>query len=385
MRELLRRNRVARWLRLLPFAASYRACLLLTRPKPNRLLFLSDSHAEFVGNLGWLRDALLDDRPDLEIVGIFRPSLRSRRPLRDALRLPWLLATSGVTILDDFTPGIYGIRLRPGARLIQLWHAAGAFKRVGHSRAGLPGGPPPGSETHRNYTDAFVSSEAIRDDYAEAFGIDRERVRALGVPRTDFFFDAEEVRCARERVFAGLGLISDERLVVVAPTFRGNGQLSARADASADWGRVADALGAGWRLALRQHPFSAEDAPTPVGVLDAGAPWEMNELLAAADVLVTDYSSALFEFALLCRPVVLFVPDLEEYTRSRSFYRPFEHYAIGPVVADPALLPAAIRGAEVDAARIEGFLEEFCGALDGHSSERIARDIIAPLPVGARS
>ena len=74
----------------------------------------------------------------------------------------------------------------------------------------------------------------------------------------------------------------------------------------------------------------------------------MNDLLAAADVLVTDYSSVIFEFALLRRPVVFFTPDLDEYAASRAFYRPFEEYAIGPVVRDAAGLADAIRSAAVD-------------------------------------
>jgi CDP-glycerol glycerophosphotransferase (TagB/SpsB family) len=104
----------------------------------------------------------------------------------------------------------------------------------------------------------------------------------------------------------------------------------------------------------------------------------MNDVLAAADILVTDYSSAVFEFALLRRPIVYFVPDLDEYTASRAFYRPFAEYAIGPVVRDGDALAETIRSAQVDDALHDRFLEEFCGALDGWSTERIARDIVGP-------
>lgn len=369
-----------RTLRAIPYGLPYLLLARLTRVNPNRFLFASDSHAGFSGNFGYLRDELLRQHPGAEVIGIFKSGLRARRPLRDTLRLPYLLATSGTIVVDDFYPLVYSMRIRPQARLIQVWHAVGAFKQVGHSRAGLPGGPIPGTNVHRNYTDAPVSSEHIRADYAEAFGIDVSRVRALGVPRTDPLFDADYLSRTREAVRDRLGITRAERLVLFAPTFRGNGQLTAHTDETADWGRIARELGEGYRVVVRRHPFTERTAPPlPAGVLN-GAFGDMNDLLIAADILVTDYSSSIFEFALLRRPIVLFVPDLDEYEDSRSFYRPFDHYATGTVVREADDLASAIRGARVDEARLDEFIEEFCGALDGHSSERIVRELFLTRP-----
>lgn len=321
--------------------------------------------------MAFLREALVRNHPETEIVGVFKPRLAARRRFRDALRLPYLIATSAVIVLDDFYPLIYNCRIRPGVRLVQLWHAAGAFKRVGHSRAGLPGGPTRNSEIHRNYTDAVVSAESVIADYAEAFAIPPERVQAWGTPRSDIFFNHSRVASTRTRVREQFGLADDERFVVYAPTFRGDGQRTAQPSPTTQWADVAAELGEGWRVGVRQHPFVGTRT-VPEGVVDAASVSEMNDVLMAADVLVTDYSSAIFEYSLLRRPIVLFVPDLEEYSDARSFYRPFAAYAVGPVVTDAAELASAIVHATVDDVRLDAFLEEFCGALDGHSSERIA-------------
>ncbi len=380
MRELLRTSRLLRWIRAQPVALPYRILRRITRIRSDRFLFLSDSHVGYTGNMGFVRDELLRRMPEAQVAGVFKPSLTARRPVRDVIRLPWLLATSGTIVVDDFYPIIYPLPIRRGARLVQIWHAAGAFKQVGHSRAGLPGGPVPGSDIHRNYTHVPVSSEAVRADYAEAFGIDLSRVQALGVPRTDAFFDPENVATTRQRVRARLGIRDGERLVLYAPTFRGNGQRSARPEESADWGAIAHELGDGFRIVVRQHPFAAKSAPPlPAHILDGGAE-EMNDLLMATDVLVTDYSSSIFEFALLRRPIVLFVPDLDDYAGSRSFYRPFESYAIGPVVRDPGGLASALRTAEVDEPALEAFLDEFCDALDGESTSRIVERMLLASP-----
>lgn len=377
MRQLLRGSRLLRRIRFLPYLALYRICATLRPVRPDRVLFLSDSHDGFVGNMRFLRDAVLRADPSVEVTGVFKRSLASRRSFRDALRLPCLIATSAIIVLDDFYPLIYRFRIRRGVRLVQIWHAAGAFKQVGHSRAGLPGGPTANSEIHRNYTDAVVSSSGIVADYAEAFGISAERVHPWGLPRSDVFFDADAVAAARERVRRALGAGGEERLVLYAPTFRGNGQRSATAAPEADWAGIARTLGDGWRVAVRQHPFVRRAAPLQPGVIDAGSVSDMNDLLMAADVLVTDYSSSIFEFALLRRPVVFFVPDLAEYESARSFYRSFDAYAIGPVVQRAGELADAIRTATVDDTRLDEFLAEFADALDGKSSERIAHELLA--------
>ncbi|WDH78724.1 CDP-glycerol glycerophosphotransferase family protein [Microbacterium esteraromaticum] len=375
MRQWLRRSLLLRRIRFLPYSLPYRLWATLKSVAPDRVLFLSDSHDGFVGNMQFLREAMLRESSSLEVIGIFKSSLSARRPLRDVLRLPYLLATSSVIVLDDFYPLIYRFPVRDEARLVQIWHAAGAFKQVGHSRAGLPGGPTPGSEIHRNYTDAVVSSSGIVDDYAEAFGIPAERVHPWGMPRSDAFFNVSTATQTRERVRRALGIGEGDRFVVFAPTFRGNGQRSATAAPVADWAGIADALGAGWRIGIRQHPFVAQGA-LPDGIIDASQIGDMNDLLMATDVLVTDYSSSIFEFALLRRPMVFFVPDLDEYEAARSFYRPFDHYAVGPVVREADGLAEAIRGAQVDVERFDAFVSEFADALDGRSSARIARELL---------
>lgn len=380
MRERLRRSRLLRSIRFLPYLIPYAIWATLLPVRANRFLFLTDSRVGYAGNMLHVRDALLAQDPTVEIIGVFKPRLAARRPLRDALRLPYLIATSGVILLDDFYPLIYRFRIRRGARLVQLWHAAGAFKRVGHSRAGMPGGPTPGSEIHRNYTDAVVSSAGIVPDYAEAFGIPESRVKPWGMPRTDVFFDEAHVAATRQRVRSRLGIRDDERFALYAPTFRGNGQRSAVEAPDADWAGIAASLGAGWRVGVRQHPFVRSGA-LPAGVIDAATEPEMNDLLMAVDVLITDYSSSIFEFALLRRPVVFFVPDLADYEGARSFFRPFSSYAIGPVVDDAAGIAEAVRTASVDEAVFDAFLAEFAGALDGRSSARVAGELLSAVGV----
>ncbi|MEV8024428.1 CDP-glycerol glycerophosphotransferase family protein [Microbacterium sp. NPDC080220] len=382
MRSLRRRLRgnafLQRW-RFGLWIALYALASRIARVQQGRTLFLSDSRRGFSGNIAFLRDEIRRQRPDAKVVGIFKGSLAERRPLRDSLRLPWELARAQTIVLDDYYPMIYPLQLRPETRLLQVWHAAGAYKKVGWSRAGLPGGPLPGSVAHRNYTDATVSSEAIRPDYAEAFDMDVARVHALGVPRTDVFFDTDLIARSATEVRTRLGIRPEQRIAVFAPTFRGNGQLSAHYDVDwVPWLRLVEELGEEWVVLVKLHPFVARATagiPSHERILDVSAERELNDLLMAADVLITDYSSAIFEFSLLGRPMVFFCPDVEVYAAERSFYHPFEDYLAGPLVTDGADLAAAIRDARAGA-DLAAFRERFMSACDGRSTERIVREMI---------
>jgi CDP-glycerol glycerophosphotransferase (TagB/SpsB family) len=93
-------------------------------------------------------------------------------------------------------------------------------------------------------------------------------------------------------------------------------------------------------------------------------------VLAAADVLVTDYSSSIYEWALLRRPLVILTADLEAYERDPGLYLDARTELIGTLVDDMADLPAAIARAAVDEAAWSTFIARRLEACDGHASAR---------------
>jgi CDP-glycerol glycerophosphotransferase (TagB/SpsB family) len=103
-------------------------------------------------------------------------------------------------------------------------------------------------------------------------------------------------------------------------------------------------------------------------VIDAAL--ELNEAFAATDVLVTDYSSSIYEWALLRRPLVLLTADLEAYERDPGLYLDARTELIGTRVDRPEELPAAIAAATVDEAAWSAFIERRIEACDGRASAR---------------
>src|SRR5699024_12464411 len=97
-------------------------------------------------------------------------------------------------------------------------------KTLGLSRVGIPRAPSIQSKNNKNYTKALVSSEGVRENYAEGFGIMLDRVYATGVPRSDVFFDAEYKSYVRDTLYSKYPYLKDKKVILFAPTFRANGQ-----------------------------------------------------------------------------------------------------------------------------------------------------------------
>ena len=105
---------------------------------------------------------------------------------------------------------------------------------------------------------------------------------------------------------------------------------------------------------------------------------EINDLLFITDVLITDYSSVIFEASLLDIQTVFFVPDYEEYIASRDFYYPYSDYTYGSVVNNDDELIEAILNSKNDEVKLAEFKNKFCSACDGHCSEKFV-NFFSPL------
>ena len=358
-----------------------------------RQVLIATSHTEALsGNLAMLRDELRRQAPDVPIVTLVRPRRRGRlgarlAALRWEFRAGRLLAQSRLVVLDDYFFPLYVIERRPGTTVVQVWHACGAFKRFGYSVIDKTFGADERLlkhvRIHRNYDVCLVSSMAIAPHYAEAFDQPLDRFRSdLGIPRTDVLFGPDRIERVVSAIRHRYALPPDKRIVLVAPTFRGESIGRARADALPDWRELQAALGSDHHLLVRLHPFVREglviDRELDGFLTDVSDHPDINELLHVADVLVSDYSSVIYEYALLDRPMVFHAPDLEAYELERGFYFDYRSGVPGPVVETTADLAAAIRDPAPDLARVRAFADHAFDVADGAATARTVRDLLRP-------
>ena len=364
------------------FAKQYQAACRKTA-KPEGILFLSERAVDCGGNLDLIRqgvqsaglvwDEFIDTRPVDKL-----PFAVIRRAARMA-------AGAEVIILEDFYPQIHAIELRKETKLLQLWHACGAFKMFGLSDIGKVNNLRQDTKNHRNYSAAFVSGKQMVPFYSEAFGISSDKVLPLGVPRTDIFFDEDYRGRIRGKLMKKYQVLCGKKVVLFAPTFRGSG--NKRAYYPTDRFSVEkflENMPEDTLLIIKNHPFVKQTFLFPEKyrerVLDLTGRENINDVLFVTDLLITDYSSCIFEAALLAVPMLFYVFDLEEYVKGRDIYFDFESFAPGSQVKTiEELLPEAgrlLQGVSDSQYGNSGekrreFCEYFLDSLDGRSTERI--------------
>lgn len=291
----------------------------------------------------------------------------------DSLKKALILASeSKVIVTDDYLTFLRTYQKKPGQHIIQLWHATGAGKRFGQDGTNLF--PPLDAMYHKDYDAVTVSAEGIRKYYAGAFSIPEDRIVATGVARTDMFFDEAAAQAARSKVHDAYPVLKGKQVIMYAPTFRDvPGKSRSRFDPELDFGKLSSALGNNQVLAVCPHPVMTEPIVTGryPNILETREV-SSNDMMFVADILITDYSSVMFEFSLLNKPMAFYCYDYDSY--ERDFYMDFEKELPGPLLrTQEELTEYIIKGEHLIESDYETFREKYLGACDGHSTDRICK------------
>jgi CDP-ribitol ribitolphosphotransferase len=328
------------------------------------------------------------------------------------------IARAEYVFVNESSYFLSSLPLRPETTVIQTWHACGAFKKFGYSAVGKGFGTTEADlekyPVHKNFSYVTVSSEEVVWAYAEAFHME-DRVQdilPIGVSRTDLYFHSKVRRNAALRVrhvledrnpslrdepapaclisangsFGKKGgamprdcerVFEKKKLLLYAPTYRGSVREAASPD-QLNILRLKEELGDGYLLLIRQHPFVRKKAVIPKGAegfaMDV-SDLRIEDLIIASDMLITDYSSIVFEYSLFEKPMVFFAFDLEDYEKQRGFYYPVREMMPGPICHSTHDVAREIRRMETgfDWLRVREFKYRFMGGCDGHATERILR------------
>lgn len=365
------------------FPKAYKRAVAQTPVDPNKAILFSQKLLIEPDSFALMRPFLTDVcGMDVQFIGLgMNQHVGWTAYYKHCLQMMEELASSHFVFLDDASDVISCLPLRPETRVAQLWHACGAFKKWGTSTADLMfGGSRKEKARHpfyKNLSLVTVSSDEVAWAYREAMDLEDtpDVVRALGVSRTDIFFDQTFLASAREQVEQAVPAAHGKKILLYAPTFRGRVSEAEGPDAL-DIEELRQRLAGEWVLLIKHHPYVQAPPSIPDGCEDFAffvADQPTDRLMAAADMLITDYSSVIFEYALLGRPMAFFAYDLEDYGGWRGFYYPYEEMTPGPVVRTTSDLAAYVESLHegFDSAEVDAFRQKFMGACDGHSTERI--------------
>lgn len=367
------------------FAKIYRkACR--KKKKTEGILFLSERNTDMGGNLDLIRNGVEKEGESYQEFIDTRPI--HKLPFSQIKKAARLVAGAKVIVLEDFYPQLHAVELREDTRVIQLWHACGAFKMFGLSDIGKVSHLEQDTKNHRSYSFSIVSGEHMVPFYSEAFGIAPESVLPLGIPRTDIFFDEGYRNQIQKRLCEKYPMLSGKRVVLFAPTFRGGGNKDAYYPTERLFvDSLLEVVPEDTVLVIKNHPFVKQrfsyEEKNQNRVLDLTGQENINDILFLTSLLITDYSSCIFEAALLNIPMLFYVFDLKEYVKMRDIYFDFASFAPGKQVQTFEELREETGKLLLEQDLTDGTIlkrEEFCdyflGSLDGHSTERVLKLVI---------
>ena len=276
-----------------------------------------------------------------------------------------------------------GMYLKPEQYFIQMWHGSLGIKKIENNVPVL-------AENNNwltlakessEMTTHWISNSAFETDvYKQAFwGV--ENVLEYGHPRNDILINGNEEVLSKVKNYYG---IKDKKIMFYAPTFREDYRMDCyKIDFEKLKNELENKFGGEWVFIARLHPrvqkFSREILPAVPYIFDGTYYPDIQELILAADCMITDYSSCIFDFLLTKRPGFIFATDIEEYNTERGFYYSLESTPF-PVATSNEMLINNVKNFDTDAYRIkiEHFLFEKGCVEDGKASERVA-DLIMEL------
>ncbi len=262
--------------------------------------------------------------------------------------------------------------------VLQTWHGS-MFKKIGLDRSKKGRGYLDKARLERSNWDLFLSQNSDTTPIiARAYDFP-EGVVESGYPRNDELRDPDPARVAEIRAL--LGIPEGNTAVMYAPTWREEGQQVELLNVV----ELSERLGPSFTFLQRGHVRTLDLAEVVRhdDVVDVSTYPQINDLYLAADVLITDYSSMMFDFSVTRRPMIFFTPDLDEYTdpRVRGVYFDLEEVAAGPVVRTPGevveLLASIESWVPTFADRYDAWNRRFNHADDGHASERAVDALFA--------
>ncbi len=349
----------------------------------NKVIFIESRLAVLSNSFHGIYNALKKDN-NLELKSHFlrKTFVSDIEYTKNCIALIKDMATARCVFMDEATHIFAKIRLRSESDLVQLWHGCGAFKKFGYSVIDGKFGASQRAKTrypvHTNYTLATVSSEEVVPHFEEAMNLkNRGIVCATGVSRTDIFYDKAFTESSRNKLRRILPETENKKVILYAPTFRGNVETAVAPD-KLNIAKMQESLSDEYVLIIKHHPLVKErPAITDRFAYDFSDKMSIEELICVSDICISDYSSLIYEYSLLEKPMIFFAYDLEEYFDERGFYYDYDELTPGPVFKTTEEIIGYINYIEsnFDKNKVASFREKFMSACDGNATERIISKI----------
>lgn len=368
------------------FAFVYKICCIFPVKKEKIFCVMTHDSSE-EGNVGVVKKYLEDRNTDWKFCCLKREDTRFsgqeklKKIVRFFVKYPYELATSAYVFQDNIFLPIAFLKFRKKVKVVQLWHGTGTIKKFGQD-VNIGRLKELERLANNSITHLVINSERW-NSYARIFSVTNDKLQVLGMPRTDLFFSEDKKEQIEELFFMENPNLIGKKIILYAPTFRDD--KLGKQELQLDIELWLEKMPKDTILGLRLHPFVAESFQY-VGkgserIVDFSHYANLNTLLFISSGLITDYSSIVFEYVLLDKPMYFYAYDLEEFSdNGRGFYEEYEEYVPGVVVRSTKELVDKMLEYEHNLERREywkekrkKFKEENYCYFDGNSTKRLVK------------
>lgn len=359
--------------------------------KRNRIIILNELNGRYSGNPRYIAEYLLKKHPgEFELIipvkskGQFRQELGGevRFVVFNSLSYFYYAMTAKVFITNS--GGFSYLPLRRREYVINTWHGGGAYKSIGTDMYENTFLFRHDMRMSAKKTNVFLSTnKRFSNVINSSMLINRKTIWEIGMPRNDMLIhqDAE----LRETVRKKIGLTDDKKLVLFAPTYRKINDNYYNDSVGIDYGldvsRVLAAFkkrfGCNWVMGYRFHPcVRNRDELVTGGNIDLSDYDEIQELLLAADAVISDFSSVVWDYMLTGKPCFMFAIDMEDYIRNTKVYTPLKEWPFPKAVNNDEMVSNILDFNEQDyAAECRKHYDLLGGCETGKATKLVCRRI----------
>lgn len=371
--------------------AAYKLMRTFLPVDKNLIVFESGVGKQYADSPRKIYEKILEDKLPYKKVWIVNKGVHFRDP--DTLKVKRLspsyyyyLAKAGYWVNNQNFPSY--INKSKETTYLQTWHGTPLKKMlfdIEQVQGRQEGYVERVSGAIKNWDYLISPSAYATKAFRSAFHYEGD-VLEVGYPRNDLFYQDGLTEIAG-RVREKLQLPTDKKVILYAPTFRDNQTNGANKftfEIPFDLEAMKEKLGDEYILLLRLHVVISNKFKVPEELSDfvynVSSYSDIQELLTISDVLVTDYSSVMFDYANLKRPILFYVYDFEEYRdNTRGFYMDFEQEAPGPLLQTSDELINALHDIDQVQHDYEGkyqqFYDRYCYLEDGHATDRVVEKV----------